>query len=281
MTSDVPKTVGLIAGNGRLPFAFAEAARARGVSVAAVAIRQETDPALERQVDRAGWFHVGELSGMIAFLKAAGCSDVVMAGQIQIRHVFEDWEKLAVDPLALDLLARMGDRRGDSVLGAVADVLEANGLRLREATMLLEDSVARPGTLTKRAPTDEERADIAFGWRMAKSVAGLAIGQTVVVKRLAVVAVEAAEGTDACILRAGKLGGEGTVVVKVSKPGHDPRFDLPVIGTPTVRALSEAHAAVLAVEAGRTLIIGREEISRIADEAGIAIVALDAPPPEE
>jgi len=281
LTSDVPKTVGLIAGNGRLPFAFARSARARGVSVAAVAIREETDPDLERHVDRTGWYHVGELSGMIGFLKDAGCRDVVMAGQIRIRHVFEDWEKLAVDPLALDLLKRMGDRRGDSVLGAVADVLEASGLHLREATTFMEDCVARPGVLTKREPSAEERDDLDFGWRMAKAVSQLALGQTVVVKRRAVVAVEAAEGTDACILRGGQLGGEGTVVVKVPRPDQDPRFDLPVIGASTVRALCEARAAVLAVEAGRTLILDREEVSRMADEAGIAIVVLDGPPQQE
>lgn len=278
MTSAVPRTVGLIAGNGRLPLAFAEAARARGVSVAAVAIREETDPALEERVERTGWFHVGQLGGMIAFLKDAGCRDVVMAGQIRLRHVFEDWDELKVDPLALDLLARMGDRRGDSVLGAVADVLEANGLRLREATLFMEACAARPGALTKREPSAEERADVAFGWRMAKSIAQLAVGQTVVVKRRAVVAVEAAEGTDACILRGGALGGEGTVVVKVSRPDQDPRFDLPVIGASTARALTEARAAVLAVEAGRTLILDREEFRRLADEAGIAVVVLDFPP---
>ncbi|MFQ5457091.1 MAG: LpxI family protein [Myxococcota bacterium] len=278
MTSPGPRTLGLIAGNGRLPLVLAEAARTRGVRLAAVAINEETDPAIEARVPEIAWFHVGQLTGMIDFLKAAGCSEVVMAGQLRLGHVFGDWEALMADPLVLDLLARVADRRGDSLLGAVAEVLEKAGLHLREATHLLDEYVAKPGALTKRAPTGEEQEDVAFGWRIAKAISGLAVGQTVVVKRRAVVAVEAVEGTDAAIRRGGELGGEGVVVVKVSRPDQDLRFDLPVIGASTVDALIAAGAGALALEAGRTLVLDREEICRRADEAGIAIVAMDSPP---
>jgi DUF1009 family protein len=277
VTTPASGTLGLFAGNGRLPFVFAEAARARGISVAAVAIREETDPDLEARVDRLGWFHVGQLSAMIGFLRSAGCREVVMAGQLRLRHLFDDWEALKADPLALDLISRIADRRGDSVLAAVADVLEAQGIRLRESTFLLEESVARPGTLTPREPTKEEEEEIAFGWRMAKALAELAIGQTVVVKRRAVVAVEGVEGTDACIRRGGELGGEGVVVVKVSKPSQDLRFDLPVIGPKTVRALADARASLLAVEAGKTLILDRKELVELAEKEGVAIVARRGP----
>ena len=278
MTSPVPQTLGLIAGNGRLPFLLAEAARARGVNLATVAIKEETDPALAQSVDRIAWFHVGQLTDMIAFLKSAGCKDVVMAGQLRLRHVFGDWEALKADPLVLEQLALMADRRGESILGAIADVLEKSGLNLREATLLLDDHLARPGALTKRELSEDERENVSFGWRMAKVISDLAIGQTVIVKRRAVVAVEAAEGTDAAIRRGGELGGEGTVVVKVSRPDQDLRFDFPVIGPSTIEALVAAGALVLAMEAGKTLVIDRDEICRLADDAGIAIVALDGPP---
>ncbi len=268
-----PRPLGLIAGNGAFPFLFARAARARGVKVAAVAIREETDPALEDLVDRTAWLHVGQFSAMIDFLKSAGCTEAVMAGQIRLRLLYHDFAELAADPLATQVLARLADRRGDSVLAAVADVLEAHGIRLRESTLYLEDHLARAGPVAGRAPTPEEEADIAFGWRIAKQVAALAIGQTVVVKDRAVIAVEAMEGTDACIRRAGELGRGGVVVVKVSKPDQDPRFDLPVIGAATVRALADAGAAAMAVEAGKTLVLDRSEIEKTAREAGIAIVA--------
>lgn len=276
-----PAPLGLIAGNGRFPLLFAEAARARGVSVAAVAIREETDPVLDSLVDRAAWFHVGQLSAMIAFLRSAGCTEAVMAGQIRLRLLYNDFSEMMADPLATELLARIADRRGDSVLAAVADVLEAHGVHLRESTLFLEDRLARPGPVAGRAPGPEEEADIAFGWGIAKQMAALAIGQTVVVKDRAVIAVEAMEGTDACIRRAGELGRGGIVVVKVSRPDQDPRFDIPVIGAATLRALAEAKAAVLAVEAGKTLVLDRSEIAAIAAEAGIAIVAREGSPPRD
>lgn len=268
-----PRPLGLIAGNGRFPFLLAEAARARGVPVAAVAIREETDPALEGLVDRVAWLHVGQLSAMIDFLKSAGCTEAVMAGQIRLRLLYHDFSELAADPLATELLARIADRRGDSLLAAVADVLEAQGIRLRESTLYLEDHLARPGLIAGRAPTPDQEEDIAFGWGIAKQVAALAIGQTVVVKDRAVIAVEAMEGTDACIRRAGDLGRGGVVVVKVAKPDQDLRFDIPVIGAATLRALADAKAAAMAVEAGKTLVFDPEEIQKIAEEAGIAIVA--------
>jgi len=273
VTSPLPGTLGLVAGNGRFPFVFAEAARARGVSVAAVALREETDPDLERHVDRMEWFHVGQLSAMIDYLKSAGCKEAIMAGQLRLRLIFEDWETLMADPLVLDLLSRVSDRRGDNVLASVADIFESHGIHLLESTLLLEDQVARPGNLSRRAPTAEEEEEIAFGWKIAKTLAGLLIGQTVAVKRRAVVAVEAVEGTDACIRRAGELAGEGVVLVKVSKPDQDLRFDIPVVGIETVRALAEAKAAVLVIEAGRTLILDRAQVLEIAEEKGIAIVA--------
>ena len=271
-----PRPLGLIAGNGRFPFLLAAAARARGVPVAAVAIREETDPALEGLVDRISWLHVGQLSAMIDFLKSAGCTEAVMAGQIRLRLLYHDFSELAADPLATELLARIADRRGDSLLAAVADVLEAQGIRLRESTLYLEDHLARPGVLAGPAPTPEQEEDIAFGWGIAKQVAALAIGQTVVVKDRAVIAVEAMEGTDACIRRAGELGRGGVVVVKVSRPDQDLRFDIPVIGATTLRALADAKAAAMAVEAGKTLVLDPEEIRKIAAEAGIAVVAREA-----
>jgi DUF1009 family protein len=277
VTAPAPRPLGLIAGNGRFPLLFAEAARARGVPVAAVAIREETDPALEGRVDRAAWFHVGQLSAMIAFLKSAGCAEAVMAGQIHLSLLYHDFSLLMADPLANDLLARLADHRGDSVLAAVADVLDEQGIRLRPSTLFLEDHLGPEGPIAARLPTPGEEADIAFGWGIAKAVAGLAFGQTVVVKDRAVVAVEAIEGTDACIRRAGALGRGGIVVVKVAKPNQDLRFDVPVVGTATMHALKDAGASVMAVEAGLTLILDREEVVKLADEAGIALVGAAAP----
>ena len=271
------RPIGLIAGNGRFPFLFAEAARARGIPVAAVAIREETDPALEGHVDRSAWFHVGQLSAMIEFLQSAGCTEAVMAGQIHLSLLYHDFSVLMADPLANDLLARLADHRGDSVLAAVADVLEAHGIRLRPSTLFLEDYLAPAGSLTRRSPTAAEEADIAFGWGIAKAVAGLAFGQTVAVKDRTVVAVEAIEGTDACIRRAGEIGYGGVVVVKVAKPNQDLRFDVPVVGTATMRALMDAKASVMAVEAGMTLVLDREAVVCLADEAGIALVGVLAP----
>ena len=266
--------IGLIAGNGRFPFLALEAARSLGHDVTVVAIREETDPRMDEAV-AAGrraqlhWLSLGQLGRCIAILKDAGVSRVLMAGQVKHTKLFTG---VVPDPTLLSILRRLNTKNTDALISAVADFLGEHGIELVDSTSFLQPLMAQAGTLTRREPTTAEWADVEVGYRVADTLAKLDIGQTVVVKDRAVVAVEAMEGTDQVIARAASLAGPGTSVIKVAKPNQDMRFDVPVVGLPTITALIEAEAGVLSIDAGRTLVLDGDAVFQSADESGIAIV---------
>jgi DUF1009 family protein len=265
--------IGLIAGNGKFPFLVLDAARRLGCEVTVVAIREEAFPALEAAAEASGarlhWVSLGHLGTCISILRQAGVTEALMAGQVKHTKIFSG---VVPDLTLLSVLTKLRARNTDALIAAVADVLVKHGIRLLDSTVFLGPLLARPGVMTRRAPTDAERADFAFGYRMADTIAGLDIGQTIAVKDLAVVAVEAMEGTDAVIARAGSLAGPGTRIVKVAKPNQDMRFDVPVIGLATIAALRDAGATAMTLDAGKTLMIDGDEVVRAADDAGIALV---------
>ena len=263
-----PGPLGLIAGNGRFPFLVAEAARRQGRRVVAVAIREETFPDLEAQVDAMHWVSLGQLGRALDALKKEGVTEAVMAGQVKHKQIFSG---IVPDLKMMALLARLAVKNTDSLIGAVADFLAGEGIQLLPSTALLADQMAAPGPMTRRSPSKDQREDIAYGRKVALALAGLDLGQTVVVKDRAAVAVEAMEGTDEVIRRAGRIAGAGTTVVKVAKPRQDMRFDVPVVGLATVDVLREASAAVLALDAGRTLLLEKDRVLAAADAAGIAV----------
>lgn len=266
--------LGLIAGNGRFPFLVLEAARAQGRDVTVVAVKEEAFPELEAAAGRLGaechWVSLGQLGKCIKVLKAAGATEVVMAGQVKHTKIFAGG--IVPDLTMLSLLAKLTTKNTDGLIGAVAAVLADHGLHLIDSTSLLTPLLAGEGVLTSRAPSSEERKDLEFGWSRADVLAGADIGQTLVVKDRAVVAVEAMEGTDVTIARAGQLAGAGTRVIKVAKPNQDMRFDVPVVGVATIEAMRTAGATALAVDAGRTLLIDGPAVVKAADAAGIAVV---------
>lgn len=263
--------LGLIAGNGRFPFLVADAARRAGRKVVAVAIREEADPALAGHVDRFEWVGLGQLGRCIEVLREGGVVEAVMAGQVKHRQIFSD---IVPDLKLMALLARLAFKNTDSLIGAVADALGREGIRLVPSTGLLQDEMATLGAMTRRRPSAEEARDVAYGQALARALTAHDVGQTVVIKDRAAVAVEAMEGTDAVIRRAGTIAGPGCAVVKLAKPGQDMRFDVPVIGPGTLEAMREAKAAVLALEAGRTLLLDRADLLRQADAAGLAILGV-------
>ena len=263
--------IGLVAGSGRFPVLFAETARRRGVEVVAVAHLGETDPALERVVSAITWIHPGELDAMIHALQTAGIRQTVMVGGIAKPRLFRE---LRPDERATRLLARLDKLRDDLVLRALAAEFETEGIAVVESTLYLQEIVPVAGVLGTRAPSEEEWSEVRFGFRAAKVVGQFDIGQSVVVRSGAVIAVEGIEGTDATIRRAGQLANGDIVVVKVCKPTQDTRFDLPAVGPETVRTLAEMRGRALAVEAGRTITLDRSEMIALADAAGIAVVAV-------
>ena len=265
--------IGLIAGSGRFPVLFAETARRRGVEVVAVAHRGETDPELEHVVTAITWVFPGELDAIIRALKAAGAPRAVMVGGIAKPRLFREFRP---DPRAMAMLARIGQLRDDLVLRAVAAELEAEGIAIVPSTMYLQEIVPQAGVLGARAPTPAEWQDIRFGFRAAKVIGQFDIGQSVVVRGGAIMAVEGIEGTDATIRRAGELVNGDIVLVKVCKPRQDTRFDLPAVGPGTVDALARVRGRALAIEAGRTITLDRTEMVALADAADIAVVAVDA-----
>lgn len=268
-------TLGLIAGRGRFPLHVARAARARGERVVAVGFHGETDPGLEAAVDRLERIHLGELGRLIELLGGAGVERTVMAGKVPKTHLYDDPAALRPDARALALLARLPDRRDDTLLGAIADELAEEGLPLCPQPEVAPELFPGPGPLGRCVPTASQWADIAFGWPIARALGGLDVGQTVVVQERAVLAVEAIEGTDAAIARAGGLApGGGSVAVKVAKPAQDPRFDMPALGLGTAKALVAARAGALAFEAGRTVVLDREALAREADAHRIAVVGV-------
>ncbi len=269
-------TLGIIAGNGRFPFLVLEAARAQGHDVTVIGLKEETFKDLEAAAAEAHaafhWISIGQLGACVRLLKSAGASQAVMAGQVKHTKLFGG---IVPDATFLGVLAKLPFRSTDGVIGAVAGVLRDNGIELINSTALLEPLLAPPGVMTERAPTDEERRDFEYGYRMADAIAGLDIGQTVAVKHLAVVAVEAMEGTDEVIGRAGQLAGPGVRIVKVAKPNQDMRFDVPVVGPATIRAMRAAGASALSVDAGKALMFEKGALIASADEAGITIVGRD------
>jgi DUF1009 family protein len=266
--------LGIIAGNGRFPFLVLDAARAQGHDVTVIALKEEAfrelDAAAARRQAAIHWISIGQVGRCIELLKGAGATTAVMAGQV--KHVKIFGGSFVPDLTAMSVLRRLTTRNTDGLIGAVADVLKEKGIDLIDSTSLLTPLLAAPGPLTKRPPTDDEAADFAYGYPIADAIAGLDIGQTIVVKDRAVVAVEAMEGTDAAIARAGQLAGGGTRVVKVAKPSQDMRFDVPVIGVATIDAMRGSGASAMSIDAGRTLVIDGDAVFAAADQAGIAIV---------
>ena len=266
--------IGLIAGNGQFPFLALDAARSLGHDVTVVAIREEAHPSMEAAA-AAGrpaefhWVSLGQLGRCIDILKRANVTRALMAGQVKHTRIFSG---IVPDLALLSVLRRLRTRNTDALISAVADVLGTHGIQLVDSTTFLDPLLARPGALTERAPNDEERGDLAFGYRMADAIAGLDIGQTIAVRQRAVVAVEAMEGTDEVIARAGRLAGPGFCVIKVAKPNQDMRFDVPVIGVPTIAALSAAGATVLSVDALRTVVLDGDRVFEAANGAGVAVV---------
>ncbi|MCW5892586.1 MAG: UDP-2,3-diacylglucosamine diphosphatase LpxI [bacterium] len=264
--------IGLIAGSGRFPVLFAETARRNGVKVVAVAHGGETDERLAAVVDSITWVVPGQLEALIAALKAGGVRRTVMVGGIAKPKLFREFQP---DARALAAIMRVGKLRDDLLLRALAEELESEGIAVVESTLFLQEIVPQPGVLSRRVPTEEEWQDIRFGFRAAKLIGQFDIGQSVVVRGGAVVAVEGIEGTDATIRRAGHLVNGDIVVVKACKPTQDLRFDLPAIGPETIRTIVEMRGRVLAVEAGRTVVLDRAEMLALADAAELAVVAVD------
>jgi DUF1009 family protein len=262
--------LGLIAGNGRFPFLLADEARRRGRSVVAAAIEGETDPALAGHVDALHWLKLGQIKRTIQIFKEAGAADAVMAGQVKHASIFD---LRHLDATAVKILATLPDKKTDTILGAVAAVFAKEGIRFQSSVAYLGESLAPEGQIGRARPTGDQKRDVAFGFKTAKAIAGLDLGQTVCVKDQAVLAVEAIEGTDACIRRAGDHQ-PGFVAVKVAKPRQDLRFDVPVVGRRTLESLVAAKAAVLAVEAGKTLFFDRDEFLKGADAAGVVVLGV-------
>lgn len=266
--------LGLIAGNGRFPFLVLEAARAAGHDVTIIALKEEAFPELEAEAAKApaASLHrvsLGQLGKWVKILREAGATTAVMAGQVKHTKLFSD---IVPDLTALGVLMKLKSKNTDAIISGVVDMLRDNGIEMIDSTAFLQPLLAKAGVLTRRKPSADEQADLEFGYRVADTIAGLDIGQTIVVKSSAVVAVEAMEGTDAVIARAGQLAGAGVTVVKVAKPKQDMRFDVPVVGVPTIQAMAAARASVLSIDAGKTLVIDGDAVFRAADAAGIAIV---------
>ena len=265
-----PEILGIIAGNGVYPRLLAEAARkARVKKIVAAAFSDETDPVLATHVDLIEWMRVGQLSRLLKFFNQNKVHHAIMAGQIAPKNLFH----LRPDLKALMLLGKLKQRNAESIFAAIADELAGVDVELLPATTFLEDSLAVAGLVAGAKLTRQEEEDVDLGWKIAKEIARLDIGQTVVVKNGTVVAVEALEGTNEAISRGGTLAREGAVMVKVAKPNQDMRFDAPVIGVETIRVAAEAKLRVIAIESGKTLLLERDEIINLANRSKISIVA--------
>jgi UDP-2,3-diacylglucosamine hydrolase len=263
--------LGLIAGNGNFPIQFADQARRQGATVVAVALKEEADPALEKHVHALTWLSIGQLSKTIDYFKSQGVNRAVMAGQVKHTQLFKD---IVPDFRAVKLLARVANKKAESVLNAVIEEFAGEGIEFLPSTKYLEHWMCQEGVLTAARPTKDEEADIAFGLPLARAIAGQDVGQTIVVKDRTVVAVEAMEGTDACIRRAGEIAGPGCVVIKVARPRQDLRFDVPVVGSRTLESLRGARARVLAMEAGKTLLLDKEILIEEANAAQVVLTGL-------
>src|SRR4051812_11334693 len=261
---------GLIAGNGKFPFLVLEGARKAGAQMAVAAIREETDPAIAQVADSLTWVGIGQLGKMLKFFKNEGVSQAIMAGQVKHVQIFSN---AIPDLRMLKMLLRLPKRNTDALIGAVASELASEGIELIDSTHFLKDQLPVVGTLTRRPPDDRERGDIEYGLGVANEIARLDLGQTIVVRDRACVAIEAMEGTDAVIRRAGELVRGRLTVVKIAKPDQDMRFDVPVVGVPTIESMITARATCLCLTAGKTLIFDREQMIALANKNKIAIVA--------
>jgi UDP-2,3-diacylglucosamine hydrolase len=263
---------GLIAGNGRFPFLVLEGAKRQGVSLSVVAIREETDKQIEEIAEKVIWVGIGQLGKMISFFKNEGVSRAIMAGQVKHVQIFSG---VLPDLRMLKMLFGLKQRNTDSLIGAVADELAKDGIELIDSTYFIQDQLAQEGVLTKRHPDKTEQGNIEYGLQIANEIARLDLGQTIVVRAKACVAIEAMEGTDAVIRRAGELAKGKLTVVKVAKPNQDMRFDVPVVGIPTIEMMAEAGASCLCLTAGKTLIFDKEKMLSLANEKKIAVVAVN------
>jgi UDP-2,3-diacylglucosamine hydrolase len=268
------KKVGLIAGMGELPIAIAADAQSKGYHVIAVGLEPLADRTIESYVDEIRWIQVGKLGAIIAYLKKCGVKEVVMAGKVPKTMLYKS--KISPDLRAIKMLFSLRDRSDDSILLAIAKELQKDGMTLLNTTDFSTCLLTPEGVLTDTAPSEGEWKDIAFGWEIAKEMGRLDIGQAVVIKDLAVMAVEAIEGTDEAIKRGGMLAGSGAVVVKTSKPQQDMRFDVPVVGLDTLRSMIDVKARVLAVEADKSILLKREALVKEANEAGVAVIGFRA-----
>jgi DUF1009 family protein len=261
----------ILAGKGDYPLLLARSARQQGVKrLVAIAFRHETRRAIARDVDEVHWVYLGQLQSLLDAFRATGIRHAVMAGQITPTHLFS----IRLDRAALSMLGRLRERNAHTIFGAFCDELKGIGLQLLPAYLFMEKAMPPVGLIAGPPPSPEQESDIRLGIQVAKTTSGIEIGQTVAVKQGTILAVEAFEGTDEAILRAARLGGPGIVVVKVAKRGHDMRFDIPVVGARTLKTLRKARAAVLAVEAGRTILLERDELIRQAGRLRLCLTAV-------
>jgi DUF1009 family protein len=273
LSEKLPTEIYIIAGRGAYPRLLAESARIQGVThIVVIAFKKETDPRIEKIVDKVHWINLGQLGRMLDTMAATGIKHAVMAGQITPTHLF----RVRMDAKLIALLKKLPERNADTIFGAIGDELKAIGIELLPASSFMQAHMPTTGLLSKRPPTETEMNDIQMGFHVAKATSGLDIGQTVVIKEGTILAVEAFEGTDATILRAGRLGGAGAVLIKVAKPGHDMRFDIPVIGLHTIKSLRKAKIAAVAIESGKAILLEREKIIDRMDALNIAFTVIDS-----
>ena len=264
--------IGLIAGSGQFPILFSKEAKSKGFAIYAVAHNNETDPTLKDYVDAIEWIYLGQINRIIKFFKKSKIDQAVMIGGITKTKMFSD---VRPDTKAISIIARMKHTHDDGLLRGFVKVLEKEGIHIQDSMFLLPDLLAQEGCWTKREPSRTEEADVELGWKLAKEIGRLDIGQCVVVGGGSVLAVEAIDGTDTTIMRGGRLGEGTAVVVKVCKPNQDIRFDIPAVGVQTIKTMHEAGAKVLVVEAGKAVVFDKVEMIDLANKFGISIVALE------
>ncbi|MFH1645123.1 MAG: UDP-2,3-diacylglucosamine diphosphatase LpxI [Candidatus Omnitrophota bacterium] len=267
------KRLAIIAGNGKFPIILAKTAISSGIETVVIAIKSEADCVIEDFVDNVFWIELGEAKKLINILQNEKIEYAIMAGKVTKTTLFKN--SLKLDKEARTVLSRVMDKKDDTLLAAVASRLKDFNVELLDSTTFMKNLMPEKGVLTSRKPNSRQKEDIAFGFKIAKELGRLDIGQSVVVKDKAVMSLEAIEGTDLAIKRGGKLGGEGVVVVKVAKPNQDMRFDVPVIGLETIESLKAVKASALAIEAGKVLVFEKEEVIRLANDNNIVIVAVD------
>ncbi|MEP7211951.1 MAG: UDP-2,3-diacylglucosamine diphosphatase LpxI [Acidobacteriota bacterium] len=260
---------GMIAGNGQFPFLVLDGARKQGVSVSVVAIKEETDERINDAAEDVAWVSVGQLGKMITYFKKRGVNKAIMAGQVKHIQIFSG---SLPDVRMLKMLWNLPRRNTDALIGGVADEMGKEGIELIDSTYFLQDHLASPGVMTRRKPSGIELANIEYGLHIAHEIGRLDLGQTIVVRANACVAVEAMEGTDATIRRAGELASGKLTVIKTAKPKQDMRFDVPVVGVPTIQTMIAAGATCLSITAGKTLIFDREAFISLANKNSIAVV---------